>query len=338
MQDLNDKINDGGATANGVLPAEQWNQSASEIQNLITSSGQALSGADLQQIAKAAAHYSANGDHYTVGGTANAITLSIVGSMLAPTAYTAGMRIRFKAASTNTGTVTINVNSIGVVSLISWNGDALNSNSIIAGKTYEATYNSVSGAFVLDGFGQFQRRVPLASGSFTSTSSLAFVLSTLDPVQWAGNVYEIEFSGYQPASNDKRLLVEFSSNAGSSYVATTYHYAISGIDTNASTNTYVGASTTIAGAAGESNANGGLSNTAGQTATTIIRLRSFNTGTSIRPMMRMETTYYEGGGTFCAQFGGASNSTADDYDAIRFKWESSVNFAAVGTYAIYKIA
>lgn len=147
MQDLTGKINDGGATANGVLPAEQFVEIATELKNLLTSTGQTSSNGDLAQIVKAVAGYAHYGDFYTVGGTANAITLTSVGSLYAPTSYVNGMRVRFEAASNNSGAVTINVNGIGVVDLVNGNGSALITGNIVSGVHYEAVYDSSSGDF-----------------------------------------------------------------------------------------------------------------------------------------------------------------------------------------------
>jgi len=149
MQDLNDKVNDGGATVNGVLPASQWNEVASELQNLITSTGEALSGGDLLQLVKAVSLYAHKGNFYATGGTANAITLTPVGSYNAPTSYTDGMEVRFEVASTNTGATTINVNGIGSANLLNENLGAMSSGYLLAGRRFVATYRSTSSAFVL---------------------------------------------------------------------------------------------------------------------------------------------------------------------------------------------
>lgn len=149
MQDLNNKVNDGGATADGVLPAEQWNEVATELQNVIISTGAALSGGDLAQVGKAIANYVAYGDFYTVGGSANAITLTSTGVLYSITSYVNGDRVRFEAASNNTTGVTINVNGIGVVSLLAADGSALAADRIVAGQKYEACYDSTSSAFFL---------------------------------------------------------------------------------------------------------------------------------------------------------------------------------------------
>jgi hypothetical protein len=54
------------------------------------------------------------GQYFTYGGTANAITLTAVAGTSAPTAYVAGMMVRFRATASNTGATTINVSGLGV--------------------------------------------------------------------------------------------------------------------------------------------------------------------------------------------------------------------------------
>jgi len=54
---------------------------------------------------------------YTDSGVADAYVLTIKGGLTAPTAYRQGMRIIFRPTATNTGASTVNVESIGVVTL-----------------------------------------------------------------------------------------------------------------------------------------------------------------------------------------------------------------------------
>lgn len=112
MQDIATKV-DGTST----LSAAEFNQIPSEMENLITTSGQTLSSGDLNQVAKAAANYAAIGAFYTDSGIADAYVLTNVGSFKAPSAYTNGMVVRFKPGNVNTGASTVNVASLGVKSI-----------------------------------------------------------------------------------------------------------------------------------------------------------------------------------------------------------------------------
>jgi hypothetical protein len=137
MQDLNDKV-----TGN-VLTAAEWDEVASEIQNVIESTGITLSGADLNQLGKAIAAYAAGGDFYLDTGAADAYVLSTVGAKSAPPAYFNGMRIRFVAGNTNTGASTVNIAGLGVVSLKDANGVALLAGYLVAGESYGFWFDGV---------------------------------------------------------------------------------------------------------------------------------------------------------------------------------------------------
>jgi hypothetical protein len=59
----------------------------------------------------------------------------------APSAYTAGLQVRFLAANANTGASTLNVNGLGVKNLRRQDGTALRAGDILAGMPVSATYN-----------------------------------------------------------------------------------------------------------------------------------------------------------------------------------------------------
>lgn len=89
---------------------------------------------------------------YAAASGTDAITISLA---ISPGSYTDGLKLSFKAANTNTGACTLNVNSIGAASLKKkdpFSGDivALDAGDIIQYGNYEATYNSTESAFVLD--------------------------------------------------------------------------------------------------------------------------------------------------------------------------------------------
>ena len=108
MQDLNDKI------TGGNLPAVQWNELPSEVQNVIEGLGQTLTSGDLNQLGKAIAGYVANGAFYTDSGAANAYVLTKIGIKQSLTAYTDGAFCEFIADNVNTGASTVNVATLGV--------------------------------------------------------------------------------------------------------------------------------------------------------------------------------------------------------------------------------
>jgi len=153
MEQLSNKVNRGSG-ANYQLPAEEWNQVPKEIENIISTFGITLSDGDLNQLGKAIAGYVGTGDFFTDGGVANSVVLSAIGTQQAPTVYTNGMRVRFRAAATNTGATVINVNGIGSKKIRNQTDTALAAGDLVAGTQYELTYYSsydaAAGAFVLD--------------------------------------------------------------------------------------------------------------------------------------------------------------------------------------------
>lgn len=73
-------------------------------------------------------------------GSANAYILAL---SPVPTAYKAGQTIRFTTNFANTGSATINVNSLGAKTL-QLNGSALTSGQLANGATYQATYDGAN--------------------------------------------------------------------------------------------------------------------------------------------------------------------------------------------------
>lgn len=135
MQDIATKVE------GSQLTADEFNQIPSELENAITSTGQTLTSSDLNQLAKALAVYVAKGDFYQTSGTANAIVLSSISNMQAPSAYSLGMRIRFIPSLNNTDIVTIKLNNLSTVNLYNNSGSNLVANDLVANQIYTATFD-----------------------------------------------------------------------------------------------------------------------------------------------------------------------------------------------------
>jgi len=142
MQDLNDKVNNGGASAAGQLDADEWNQIPTEIQNVIEGLGITLSGGDLNQLGKAIAGYVANGDFYIDSGIANAYDLAVVGSKQAPTEYTDGATFRFIPTNTNTDSSTAIVASLGIKTIKGVDGDNLVGGELVVGTEMSLVFDA----------------------------------------------------------------------------------------------------------------------------------------------------------------------------------------------------
>ena len=113
MQLLNDKVDGSGGPEN-ILPAAEWNQLPTELQNIITALGMTLSNGDLNQLGKALAGYVANGAFYTDSGVADAYVLTPLNGKQSPPSYTDGMIVEFIAGNPCTGAATVNVAGLGV--------------------------------------------------------------------------------------------------------------------------------------------------------------------------------------------------------------------------------
>jgi len=118
MQDLNDKV------TSGSLTATEWNEVPSELQNIITDWGQTLSSADLNQLAKGVAAYAAASTFYTGGGFVNAYIATPITGIQSPPNYFDGMIVKFRVTVNNTTGSTVNVNGLGVKTILRENAEA----------------------------------------------------------------------------------------------------------------------------------------------------------------------------------------------------------------------
>lgn len=130
--------------------AEFLNSVRSEINNIITNTGQTPTTGNLGQLEIAASIYSAGGDFYTDSGAADAYVLSAVGSKLAPDAYFTGMKVRFIVANTNTGASTVNVDGLGVKNIKGRDGVSdPSAGDFVTGQAVSMFYDGTN--FVVDG-------------------------------------------------------------------------------------------------------------------------------------------------------------------------------------------
>jgi hypothetical protein len=137
MQDFETKVVAGAGTTNRLL-ATEFNQVATELENLRSAGGLAADSGSLTQLAASTTSHVLRGNFYTDSGSANAYVLVSVGSFVAPTSYSNGQVFRFIAANTNTGASTINVASIGAINILSRDGVALKPRDVVANDYIEA--------------------------------------------------------------------------------------------------------------------------------------------------------------------------------------------------------
>jgi hypothetical protein len=128
----------------------------------------------------------------TVGGTANAITLTANASF---TALATGQMVTFKAGSSNSAATTVNVNSIGAKAIRKFTVDgdvALSANDIIANGRfiliYDSAANAAAGAWILVN--------PTAAGGSS------FTLTSTSETANAGPTFTLYRDSASPAAND----------------------------------------------------------------------------------------------------------------------------------------
>ena len=137
MRDIPLKV-DGVST----LPAVEFNELVAEIENAILKAGIALASGDSNQLAKAINTIGSAACGYTDSGTANAKVLTPTGTLTGPSAYIPGNIITFINSVSNTSAVTVNVNGLGAVNLLSSQGAALSASMLPAGYPVTAIYHA----------------------------------------------------------------------------------------------------------------------------------------------------------------------------------------------------
>jgi len=178
--------------------AVEFNQHIEELENIIKSTGIALSSGDLYQVSKAVANYVAGGDYYADSGIADAYVLTPVGLKKAPAAVLDGMRVRFKVGNTNTGASTVNVNGIGAVAIKGLDNVALVAGELILNDIVELEYNSTLGGFII--MNTAKRTIKKLLQNFTVIGDIGDVAQ-----QNAGHIFELT----EPGSDTSDVIAQY---------------------------------------------------------------------------------------------------------------------------------
>lgn len=120
----------------------------------------------------------------TVGGTANAITLTLSPAALS---YQAGMEVWFLASGTNTGATTLNIDGLGTRNIQKLKAGALQSleaGDLVSGVFYKAIYNGT--AFQLTTL--YSSGLESVSQGNLNTSQGTFSSSTVSPIATGSNI------------------------------------------------------------------------------------------------------------------------------------------------------
>lgn len=124
-----------------------------------------------------------NVETYAASSTGNdtyVVTLSPV-----PTSYVNGMRIRFKPDTANTWAATLNVNSLGAISIVTGLSTALATGDILANQVCEVVYNSTWPVFQLSNPASMRVTAPVLSyNNGTTTKNAADASTTQTIAHW----------------------------------------------------------------------------------------------------------------------------------------------------------
>ena len=143
MEDLNNKVDNDGATGDGILPAIEWNQLATEIQSIITSVGTSLSSGDLTQLGDALASFAQGRTFWgTDTGSGTAYVVATVNTTHPGVGLFTGMTIKFRPATNNTGAApTVAVNGLAATDIIREDGSALVAGDLSTSRDAEIRYD-----------------------------------------------------------------------------------------------------------------------------------------------------------------------------------------------------
>ena len=155
MQDFGTKADD-TAGPSGQLSAAEFNNLATELENAVLRSGQALNGGLVTQLAISLFLHGVKAQTFQDSGAVNAYVATPVsgsGGVLLPADYTNmdGMIVLFKASNANTGASTLNVGQttgtlLGTKAIVDQAGAALTSGAIAAANYIQLRYDASIGA------------------------------------------------------------------------------------------------------------------------------------------------------------------------------------------------
>lgn len=117
----------------------------------------------------------------TVGGTADAITIT-TGQSISSGHQALGFRFCFKAGGTNTGAVTVNVDTLGTQAVKRPDGTALSAGDIVSGGFYDLAYDGTN-YILLNGVNPTTVVTLAANNPFTGTNTFSLATAAAVPVE-----------------------------------------------------------------------------------------------------------------------------------------------------------
>ncbi len=127
-------------------------------------------------------------NRYGVATGTNALVVTL---SPAPTALIAGMSLRFKNTTANTGAVTLNINGLGAKPIVKNGGTALSSGNLKAGGVYTVAYDDTN--FILQGEGGGAVIKSVQRGYAVIPSTGTSVDMSLNPVDRSKTIVNISY-------------------------------------------------------------------------------------------------------------------------------------------------
>jgi len=265
----------------------------------------------------------------TVGGTANAITLTNSPAILS---YGSSLRLKFKATSTNSSATTVNVDGLGTKNIYKLSGTsliALTGNEIVSGAIYELNYDGTqfqmlnAPAPIPPESGLVYLGQMVASGS-TSLAFTSLMSSTYED-------YVVSFNHIIPATNSVDFYMVTSTDNGASY-GTSYSSAADTRDTSTTiTNIGGDAQTTMKIATSQSNSSDqGLCGSLN-----IFNISNTSGWKNFTWLVTGHVTGSTSGIRRCV--GSGCNNNINDIDAIKFAFSSgNITSGTIRLYGVQK--
>lgn len=181
MRDIATKVNNGGATPDGQLSAEEYNDVQEDIENSVSRSGQNLIAADTTQMSRSMTLHGTVAGTMSVSGTANALILTPISGengFRMPSSYAQmdGMMVNIVPTADNTGNVTVDIGQtagtlLGTKKFLDDTGSELGPGALVNGKRIFAVYDSTAdgavGAWIF--FGGEGEATGIAGGDLTGS-------------------------------------------------------------------------------------------------------------------------------------------------------------------------